>query len=66
MIRSGRRSQLSEARAWNDGKFHAVEGFMKVLRTFKRFQDPYGVGSVGDEKQAGPILSLVREATLTN
>lgn len=33
---------------------------MKVLLTFAGFHDPYAVGLVGNEEQAGPILSLVR------
>lgn len=35
---------------------------MRILLTFTGFHDPYGVGLVGDEEQAGPILSLVKEA----
>jgi transcriptional regulator with PAS, ATPase and Fis domain len=34
---------------------------MRILLTFTGFHDPYAVGLVGDEEQAGPILSLVRE-----
>jgi len=34
---------------------------MKVLLTFTGFHDPYGVGLVGNDEQAGPVLSLVRE-----
>jgi DNA-binding NtrC family response regulator len=36
---------------------------MKVLLTFTGFHDPYAVSLVGDEEQAGPILSLVREGS---
>src|SRR2546423_15088483 len=36
---------------------------MKVLLTFTGFHDPYAMGLVGDEEQAGPILSLVREGS---
>ena len=32
---------------------------MNVLLTFTGFHDPYSIGLVGDEQQAGPILSLV-------
>jgi transcriptional regulator with PAS, ATPase and Fis domain len=35
---------------------------MKVLLTFTGFHDPYGVGLVGNDEQAGPVLSLVRES----
>jgi transcriptional regulator with PAS, ATPase and Fis domain len=31
-----------------------------VLLTFTGFQDPYAIGLVGEEEQAGPILSLLR------
>ncbi len=36
---------------------------MKVLLTFTGFHDPYGVGLVSNDEQAGPILSLVREGS---
>jgi len=32
---------------------------MKVLLTFTGFHDPYAVGLVGQEEQAGPVLSLL-------
>jgi len=32
---------------------------MNVLLTFTGFHDPYSIGLVGDEQQAGPVLSLV-------
>jgi hypothetical protein len=32
---------------------------MDVLLSFIGFQDPYAIGLVGQEEQAGPILSLV-------
>jgi hypothetical protein len=32
---------------------------MNTLLTFTGFHDPYSVGLVGEEEQAGPILSLV-------
>lgn len=31
---------------------------MKILLTFTGFHDPYSLGLIGEEKQAGPILSL--------
>ena len=37
---------------------------MKVLLTFTGFHDPHGVGLVGNDEQAGPILSVVREGSL--
>lgn len=33
---------------------------MNILLTFTGFQDPYTLSLVGEEEQAGPILSLVR------
>ncbi|WJW74725.1 sigma 54-interacting transcriptional regulator [Thiohalobacter sp. IOR34] len=33
---------------------------MKILLTFTGFHDPYSLGLVGEEQQAGPILSLVK------
>lgn len=33
---------------------------MRVLVTFTGFHDPYSLGLVGEEQQAGPIISLVR------
>jgi hypothetical protein len=35
------------------------DGNMDVLVTFTGFQDPYAIDLVGQEEQAGPILSLV-------
>lgn len=32
---------------------------MKILLTFTGFNDPYALGLIGQEEQAGPILSLV-------
>jgi len=32
---------------------------MRILVTFTGFHDPYSLGLVGDEQQAGPIVSLV-------
>lgn len=34
---------------------------MRVLVTFTGFHDPYSLGLVGEEKQAGPIISLLKE-----
>jgi len=34
---------------------------MNVLLTFTGFNDPYSLGLLGDDKQWGPILSLVAE-----
>ena len=36
-----------------------MEKAMNVLLTFTGFHDPYAVGLIGQEEQAGPILSLV-------
>ena len=33
---------------------------MKVLLTFTGFHDPYSLGLVGEEQQAGPVLSLMQ------
>lgn len=33
---------------------------MRVLTTFTGFHDPYSLGLVGEEQQAGPIISLVK------
>ncbi len=32
---------------------------MRILLTFTGFHDPYSVGLVGQEEQAGPIISLL-------
>ena len=32
---------------------------MRVLATYTGFHDPYSLGLVGEEQQAGPIISLV-------
>ena len=32
---------------------------MRVLVTFTEFHDPYSLGLVGEEQQAGQIISLV-------
>jgi DNA-binding NtrC family response regulator len=34
----------------------------KILLTFTGFHDPYAIGLVGSEEQAGPILSLIRDS----
>src|SRR4030043_1140954 len=36
-----------------------MEKDMNVLLTFTGFHDPYAVGLIGQEEQAGPILSLI-------
>lgn len=33
---------------------------MRVLLTFTGFHDPYSLGLVGDEQQAGPVVSLAQ------
>jgi len=36
---------------------------MRILLTFTGFHDPYPVGPVGQDEQAGPIISFVSPAS---